>query len=154
MLLQDAEEVVQEVFVSLWERRHSLEINGSLGAYLHTAVRYRVYNRYRDYLKNKQESRISGLDDVDYSMPALEALEYKELELKLQDAVNTLPHKCREAFMLSREEKLPNKIIAKRLNISVNTVEKHIGKALQILRLKLKDEVAISLVGLLFTKFF
>lgn len=149
MLLQDAEEVVQEVFVSLWERRHSLEISGSLDAYLNTAVRYRIYNRYRDYLKNRQESRISGLNDVDYSMPALETLEYKELELKLQHAVNTLPHKCREAFVLSREEKLPNKIIAKRLNISVNTVEKHIGKALQILRLKLKDEVAVAIAGLL-----
>lgn len=140
---QDAEEVVQEVFVNLWERRHSLDINGSLDAYLHTAVRYRVYNRYRDYLKAKQFSRVPGLEDVDYSTPALEMLEYRELEVKVQNALNTLPCRCREAFMLSREEHLPNKIIAKRLGISVNTVEKHIGKALQLLRLKLMDELVI-----------
>ena len=56
VLPQDAEEVVQEVFVSLWERRHTLDISGSLDAYLHTAVRYRIYNRYRDYLRKKQVS--------------------------------------------------------------------------------------------------
>lgn len=46
VLPQDAEEVVQEVFVNLWERRESLQINSSIDAYLHTAVRYKIYNRY------------------------------------------------------------------------------------------------------------
>lgn len=146
VLPQDAEEVVQEVFVSLWERRHSLDIHGSLDAYLHAAIRYRIYNRYRDYLKRKQAFKIPGLEDVDYGTNASDVLECRELEKKLQQAMNALPGKCKQAFLLSREEKLSNTTIAKRLGISVNTVEKHIGKALQLLRLKLKDDLTIFII--------
>lgn len=147
MVPQDAEEVVQEVFVSLWERRSELDITGSIDAYLHTAVRYRIYNRYRDYLKRKKTFLIPGLDDVDYQLAAAELMEYRELESRVASAVGSLPAKCREVFLLSREEKLSHKMIAARLGISVNTVEKHIGKALQLLRIQLKNEMVLVLVG-------
>ena len=140
MLMEDAEEVVQEVFINLWERRMELNIHFSLSAYLHTAVKYRVYNKYRDWLRRNKAWKIPDLEDVDYNLPALDQLAYKELELKLRTAVSKLPQRCREAFVLSRDEHLPNRTIAERLNISVNTVEKHIGKALLLLRAQLYDK--------------
>lgn len=73
-------------------------------------------------------------------------MEYKELEKQLATALSILPERCREVFLLSREEKLANKAIALKLNISVNTVEKHIGKALQILRIHLKQEHLLILL--------
>jgi len=131
--LEDSEEVVQEVFINLFERRTTLEIHTSLNSYLKTAVRYKVYNKYREWLSNKQQHRIAHLEDV-AELPGIDTLEYKELNEKLHESINKLPEKCREVFILSREEKLSNKAIADRLGISINTVEKHIGKALQILR--------------------
>ena len=139
-LMEDAEEVVQEVFISLWERRAGIDIHISLSAYLHAAVKYRVYNKYREWLRRNKSWRIPGLTNVDYELPALDQLAYKELELKLRTAIGKLPQRCREAFVLSRDEQLPNRTIAERLNISVNTVEKHIGKALLLLRAELYDE--------------
>lgn len=136
--IQDAEEVVQEIFINLWERRHTLEISGSLDAYLHAAVRYKIYNRYRDYFNNHQAHLIPGLDEVEDITATDEQLDHKELESKMRSAIDSLPCKCRDAFLLSRESSLSNKNIAQRLGISVNTVEKHIGKALRLLRLKLK----------------
>lgn len=147
---EDAEEIVQEIFVTLWERRGELDIHSSVSAYLHTSVKYRVYSKYREWLKRNNAWRIPGLEDVDYSVPALDPFVYKELEEKIRIVIGKLPQKCREAFVLSREEKLPNKKIAQRMSISVNTVEKHIGKALQMLRAELKDDLAVILAWVLF----
>lgn len=75
----------------------------------------------------------------------------KETERKVMKVIDSLPAQCREAFRLSREEQLSYKAIAARMNISVNTVEKHIGKALKILKRELKDYdiPVITLIGLL-----
>lgn len=137
-LQEDAEEVVQDVFVSLYQRRKELDIHGSLSAYLHSAVRYRIYNKYRDYLQKKKLLLIPNLEDVDYSLPELDPVSYKQLEGKIREAIQQLPEKCREAFLLSREAQLSNKEIADQMGISINTVEKHIGKALRVLRLELE----------------
>lgn len=75
----------------------------------------------------------------------------KETELKIKQVIESLPTQCREAFILSREEQLSYKAIAERMNISVNTVEKHIGKALKRLRDEFKDHnvSVVLLLGLL-----
>ena len=150
-LQQDAEEIVQDVFIKLHERRHELDIHTSLNAYLHTAVRYRVYNKYRDWLKQRKSFLIPNLDDVDYSLPAVDTAAYKDMETSIRKAVLKLPEKCREVFLLSREQQLSNKEVAEKMGISVNTVEKHIGKALRILRIELDkyNQIAILLITML-----
>lgn len=142
---EDAEEVVQEVFIRLWERRSEIEISTSLAAYLHSAIKYKIYNRYRYFLSRKEAHKISGLTDVADAIQPIDALEFRELENSVRNAINALPSKCREVFVLSRNERLPNKTIAQRLGISVNTVEKHIGKALQLLRFRLSKELIVLL---------
>lgn len=133
-LLQDAEEIVQDVFVRLYERRQELDIQTSLSAYLHSAVRYRVYNKYRDWLRQKKSYLVPNLDDIDYAIAPTDTISYKELENHIRQAVHRLPEKCREVFLLSREQHLSNKEVAEKLGISLNTVEKHIGNALRVLR--------------------
>lgn len=132
--LQDAEEVVQDVFINLYERRSVLEVRGSLEAYLHTAVRYKVYNKFRDWIQLNKIYKIGNIEDSDHAVPAHHLVEFKDTEESFHKAVCKLPPKCKEVYLLSRNNELSNKQVAEKLGISINTVEKHIGRALQILR--------------------
>lgn len=132
--LRDAEEIVQDVFISLYQRRNELEIKSSLKAYLLTAVKYRVFNKFRKWMREGKIFKIQNLDDVDYKVYPIYRLEEKQIKEYFSKAIDKLPPKCKEVFLLSRNNDLTNKQVAERLGISINTVEKHIGKALQILR--------------------
>lgn len=136
-LREEAEEVVQELFINLYERRQELDIHTSLEAYLHTAVRNRVYSRFRTWMRQQKAFLVANLEDVDYALPPADTAAYKDLETHMGKALQKLPEKCRAAFLLSREQGHSYKEIAQQLGISVNTLEKHIGKALRILRLEL-----------------
>lgn len=131
----EAEEVVQDVFLSLWKRRESLEIQHSLNTYLSTAVKYQVINKQtRQY---KKEAQISShiatvfIDSVDTTQLWFSE---KELKQQLDYEINKLPEKCRLIFKMSRESYKTNAVIAKELGISEKTVEANITKALQKLK--------------------
>jgi len=147
--LEDTEEIVQDVFIKLFERRAALEVHTSLEAYLFTAVRYRVYNKIRDRIQiRKMHHAVSGVDES-YALSE-HLLEYKEMEHHIRQAVERLPEQCRKVFILRREYQLSNRRIAERLNLSVNTVEKHMGKALRLLKEELsKQDIAIALLLLI-----
>lgn len=132
---EEAEEVVQEIFVSLYQRHWSLPERDSLEAYLMTAVRYKVIQVYRsrEVRKRQQQVKIQNEDPVS----PLDTLQWKELRQQLLEAAGRLPDRCREVFMLSRIEGLSHLEIAKRLDISVSTVKTHLNKALKILRSEL-----------------
>jgi RNA polymerase sigma-70 factor, ECF subfamily len=136
------EELVQDVLINLWEKAPLLDLNGNVQAYLFATLRNKVLHelrsrmikaKYTASLQQDIEERVTN--DVD------ELLQAKELGQKLQIIIDDLSPQCKEAFTLSRFEHLSYKSIAQRMNISVNTVEKHIGKALNILREKLGDQV-------------
>jgi len=133
---QKAEDIVQEIFISLYQRRHSIELLVSLNAYLSKALKFKVLNELRSqvvrdtYQKNAFFSRASKNDFACN-------LETKELEQNLHKKIQELPDKCKRAFLLSREENLSYKDISGGLGISVSTVEKHIIKALKILKVNL-----------------
>ena len=130
---QKAEDLLQELFISLYKRRNEIDITVSLQSYLNQALKYKVLNEYRAksvqlaFQKNFFFSPVCKNDFAEY-------VESKELSEKIELALNALPQKCREAFVLSRKADLSNKEISDRMQISVSTVEKHIGKALRILR--------------------
>jgi RNA polymerase sigma-70 factor (ECF subfamily) len=144
-----AEEVVQNVFVKLWERSEALSITGSVAAYLYRAV----YNESLNYLKHQKVRSAYG-QHVTHTMKnenehAGKSLSLKELEGRLAEAMNELPEQCRTIFQLSRFEELRYREIADRLGLSIKTVENQMGKALKILRLKLVDFLPLTILGLL-----
>jgi RNA polymerase sigma-70 factor (ECF subfamily) len=144
----EAEEIVQNVFYKLWEKQDRLQIKQSLTSYLYRSVYHESLNHlkrakiklaYQSYAKNSMED----------SSNADEKISLRELEQRLEKALNELPEKCRTVFQLSRFEELKYQEIADRLQISVKTVENHMGKALKLLRHKLVDFLPAIILVLL-----
>ena len=133
-----AEEVVQEVFVKIWEKRQKLNITTSVRNYLFSAVRNRCLNVIEhEKIKNLHNRKIleESPPETDYASDFLDpAIAYK-----IEESILSLPEKRREIFRLNREEGLKYKEIAEKLNLSVKTVEAQMGLALKTLREKLKD---------------
>lgn len=131
-----AEDLVQEVMLVLWRRRETLAIDDSLRAYLHRAARNRALNHLRhERVRRRKAPLLAGPDSVASTAPA--ALADDELAHAVERALATLPDRCREVFLLSRDRHLKYSEIAAVLGISVKTVEAQMGKALRLLRERL-----------------
>jgi RNA polymerase sigma-70 factor (ECF subfamily) len=149
-LLRDstaAEEIVQTIFVRLWEKKEALTIREKLSSYLYRAVHNESLN-YLQHLKRKSayQSHAMRQHTHDNKENASEKIGLRELESRLEKAMNELPEQCRTIFQLSRFEELKYKEIADRLDLSIKTVENQMGKALRLMRLKLLDYLAVFLV--------
>lgn len=133
-----AEDIVQELFVKLWQKRDSLFLNGPLSAYLRRAATNAAF----DYLdKYKREVAYDSTEQFENSLSdehTENVIAQKDLEKQIEEAVLKLPPACRNVFLLSRNEELSYKEIADTLQISIKTVENQMGKALKILRDELK----------------
>jgi RNA polymerase sigma-70 factor (family 1) len=130
---QEAEECVQDVFLSLWKRRARLELRYQLSTYLWVAIKYQVINRLDKRYAKKNISTTELTDDI--SVPSAEAqILEKELLERIEQAVGQLPAQCRMIYKMSREDGKSNKDIAAELNISEKTVEGHITRALKGIR--------------------
>lgn len=140
------EDIIQDVFMNIWHSREKLEINISLKGYLYACIRYQVFNQFR---KNKDKIHVEFFNDLDkrfqYTTPETEMM-HNELVQQINTIVETLPEKCQLVYKLSREEQLTHKEIALRLNISVKTVENHITKALQAIRLSMGTAASLAMV--------
>ncbi len=132
--LDNAKELVQDVFLSLYLRRKELQTTISLKPYLFTALKNKIYNHYYKQLSRVKYEKSVANDLRIVTNNLQDDYEAKELNRQLQEKINELPPQCRTVFLMSREEQLSYKEIAERLNISVNTVDQHIQKALRILR--------------------
>lgn len=141
-----AKDIVQEVWINLWEKRHKTEID-NIEAYLFKALRYKAYNEYRnskrkkvlkdDYIKSNKAHTISNnIDNV---------INFNATQKTIYYAIEKLPKKCKEVFKLSRYDGLKNNEIAEKLNLSKRTVETHISNALKVL----KNNATLSLLFLL-----
>lgn len=138
-----AEEIVQDFFVSLWEKRSSIVIHTSFEAYIFTAVRYQVLNYLqKEIIRNNYKAGLST--EETYSDSTLDQIYLKELDRVIENEIDQLPDKCQHVFRLSRQENLSIKEIAEKLEISTKTVENHLTKALRILRISLKDYMVAS----------
>jgi len=144
---EDAREVVQQVFINLWEKRERLDLSTSLKSYLFTSVHHRSLNVIRDRKKfsSAEVPDVAGEWDVSVQIESL------ELEGKIREVIESLPEKCREVFELNRFEGLKYSEIAARLGISVKTVENQMTKALKILRDQLGKYLSLILWMLLYT---
>lgn len=135
---QKAEDILQDLFISLYKRRNEIDITVSLQSYLNQALKYKVLNEYRSNSVRTAFQKDFFFGSVCKNDLA-EIFETKELSEKIENALSQLPPKCRQAFILSRNADLSNKDIAEQMQISVSTVEKHIVKALKILRDSVKQ---------------
>jgi RNA polymerase sigma-70 factor, ECF subfamily len=140
----EAKDIVQTVFVKLWEKRNDVNLATSARSYLYTSVYHLCLNSVRDH-KNRERHH-ENLQPVDSTNrnPA----EDKETRLRIQQAIDALPPKCREVFYKSRFEGKKYSVIANEMNISVKTVEAQMGKALKYLREQLADLVLICVLYL------
>lgn len=137
--MDEAEDVVQQMFCTLWDRRAELEVQVSLQSYLYRAVHNHCLNRLK-HEKVKQSYSDECLRQHDDSCDSTNnRVAHDELSVALNKAVKRLPAQCRKVFELSRGAQLTYPEIAERLNISRNTVENHISKALRLLRESLKE---------------
>jgi RNA polymerase sigma-70 factor (ECF subfamily) len=136
---EDAKDLVQDLFVSLWTKRHVIVIGKSLSSYLFAAAKYKVINHIEanivkgSYLKSLESALSAG--DTSTS----ETIIQQDLEQFAHLAISNLSPKMRQVFELSRRENLSNNEIAGRLNISEQTVKNQISKALKILRMRIGD---------------
>ena len=147
---QTCEDAVQEVFIRFWNGRQSLNIHTSLKAYLFSSVRYEIIRQIK--IKKLYETTYSIIAESNGIVESNSSnIEYLELQLKVNSLVEQLPSKCRTVYKMSREQHLSHKQIAAQLNISPKTVENHINKALNHLRLAL-SHLPGTLVFLSFIK--
>lgn len=136
---EDSEEIVQDLFVKLWEKHEDLEVNTSLNAYLYRAVQNYALN-YLSKKKTREKYQIYQKHQVCSNFESGQVkLEEEELRVIVKTAILELPEKRREIFELSRYEDMKNAKIAEKLSISVKTVESQMTKALKYLRVVLKD---------------
>ncbi len=146
----EAEEIVQNMFLKFWEKRELLDVQTSIKAYLYKCV----YHDSLNFLKH-QKIKTKYQNFASYSMnthhlPASSKTEMTELEYNLSMALNELPEQCRTIFQMSRFEELKYREIAERLGLSVKTIENQMGKALRILRLELADFLSLIILGLMY----
>ena len=130
---EEAEEIVQEVFLKIWKSRHLLDVEKSFQAFLFTIARNHIYNQlskkvsestYKNHKATTYESKNSTAETTDY----------QELNNIVLSRVGEMPEKRKKVFLMSRYEGHSNKEIASTMQISLSTVENHLNKALKTLK--------------------
>lgn len=132
--LDEGEEIVQDIFVSLWNRRKDLRISGPLKNYLSVSVKYRVIKALAMQSNRREFDYPHSVDAAIIDDSTQEYLQLEELREQLSRLVAMLPEKCRLVYQLSRDAGYSQKEIASALSISEKTVEAHLGKALKTIR--------------------
>lgn len=143
---EEAEEVVQNSFVRIWEKRQEISIQTSAKAYLYQVIRNSCLNELKHQKVKIQHQKWSIMDGDGMEQSSDSMAIRGELEEKIKQAMQKLPEQCRLVFSLSRFEDLKYKEIADQLNISVKTVENQMGKALKIMRQELKEYLPLILL--------
>ena len=144
-------DVLQDIFIAVWEKRDELIIDISLKAYFYQAARFKIIDIYRRDIKyQKYLAELAGYIILDPSAITDRIDNRKKLE-EIENAVNNLPEKMKEIFILSRFEHQSNRDIASKKNLSQQTVKNQISKALRILRI---NYISIDILLLFISVFF
>ena len=154
----DAEDIVQDVFLEIWRRKEDIDLGEQAQSLLYRSVYARAINliNHRAVVEKHQAEEAELLKKkLEYYQPeqsdVVKRIEDRELRMEIYRAINALPDKCREVFKLSYLYDMKNKEIADALDISLRTVEAHMYKALKMLRGRLSHlrEFLVFVLGLL-----
>jgi RNA polymerase sigma-70 factor (ECF subfamily) len=135
----ESEEIVQEVFIRIWEKKENIDENQSFSSYVFQAAKHKIFNGFRKKVNEQAYLDFLILSDKSSSSFTEMEVEYREIKEKADQAIKAMPPKRQEIFRLSREQGLKNKEIAAKLQISIKTVENQMGQALKFLRDELSD---------------
>ena len=142
----DINDILQEVFIKLWDNRHNIKNVETFNAWIFTVAKNAIVTYFRQKVRHHDfETRVRKLA-VSGEIEFNDHLEYKDLKEKVDRIVDQLPEKRRKIFRLSREEGLSNREIAQQLEISIKTVEDHMLYAVRFLRRNLKDFEVLTLL--------
>lgn len=147
---EKASDLVHDVFLKIWEQRSKLECKEIFSGYLYTMVGNFCIDHFRKFAREAVLNRkLAEIEKANLETPESDLL-YRDLQNKVQQAINKLPPRQREIYILHREERLKYNEIAQRLNLSVSTVENHFSRAIVSIRMFLNSEYAgVFLCGLL-----
>jgi RNA polymerase sigma-70 factor (family 1) len=136
---EEAEEIVQTIFINLWRRRHTIQLKYSFHTYVASMLKYEILHQLATNKKERNfRENVSALH-VAEDHSTRNWLEYEQLREEIEKSVQLLPEKCQLVFRLSRENGLTEKQIAETLDIAPKTVQAHMGKALKQLRTSLQQ---------------
>ena len=144
--MDSSKEIVHKVFIALWEKRGDIDFEKPMKSYLFTSVHNRCLNYIRDNKKfSNDELTVEALENQ-LGADSADNITSAETVAEINEAIQSLPEKCREIFILNRFEGLKYQEIADKLGISVKTVEAQMSKALKILREKLEKYLKLMIL--------
>jgi len=143
----EVDDIVQEVFVKIWESRHKLEDDKLLNSYIFTIA----YNNSIDLIrkrisKNKYLEHLKYFASINFTPTIISQIEYNELKNQVEKLIANLPDRQKQVYFLHREEGLTYPEIAEKLGISKNTVENHMVKALKYMRQNMDNSLLINML--------
>jgi len=143
----DAEEIVQEVFIKVWESRHKIDVYSSFESFLFTVAYNATMSLFRKRVSEKKYvEHLKSMQQPGNAPGIIDEIQFQELNQKVQTLLNQLTPRQEEIFRLSREEGLTHEEIAKKLDISLNTVKKHMANTLSFLKSHIDTSLMINLL--------
>ena len=150
-LEEGIDDILQEVFLKIWQNRKNIKNTETFNSYIFTITRNLLLNELRSRLNEQKTKDKIFKRSVAEEFLLSEQIEYDEMKEKVDQTVATLPERQREVFQLSRKEGLSYKDIATKLGIAEKTVEYHISQAIGVLKKKMME---LGLLGMLYFWFF
>jgi RNA polymerase sigma-70 factor (ECF subfamily) len=141
-----AEDLVSDVFCKFWKNESYKNITSSFRSYLFRSVRNTAFTYLRSEFNTVEKSEKYEMVEVTENLKADSICMYEETLARVKLLVDSMPPQCKKIFLLSRFESKGNKEIAEELNLSLKTIEAHMGKALGIMRKGLKDYITLIFI--------
>jgi len=146
----DVEEIVQDVFLKLWEKRDEVDELKSFKSYLYRITVNKIFNELKHrVVKRKYDQHLLNIDLVTHETPE-SSIQFQELNKKLESLLSKLPEQQRTIFIMSRWQGLSNAEIAQNLNLSARTVENQIYRAAKFIKLHLNNDYPIIILLIVF----
>lgn len=138
---ETAEDIIQTIFLRIWADRENSDPPGSVKQYLFAAVRNEALNilRHKKVISDSEEEVIRSFEELKKVKEPYESADFEQYQKKVQQSIEKLPPRCKQIYLLNRRSGLTYIEIADHLNISINTVNTQMGRALQYLRDHLSD---------------
>ncbi|WP_298737974.1 RNA polymerase sigma-70 factor [uncultured Chitinophaga sp.] len=144
--IDEAEDVVQDIFLHLWKRRESFELKVNFEHYFAVAVKFEVINRLAKRSREQERDHAFAKETPGHQAPLLPAFDLEQLQKQLEATISTLPPKCQLVFRMSRRTDYTNKKIAEQLHISEKAVEKQVTRALKLLKSRFGPMLTLALL--------